>query len=80
MYQLLRFERMYTPVLLEWLYWLGIGLCVVFAIYLFAYGTPFPVLSGLLVLVAGPIILRVASELVLTIFRLLDEVNAIKNK
>ncbi|GAF12063.1 hypothetical protein JCM19046_2385 [Bacillus sp. JCM 19046] len=70
-----RLERMFTPAILHWLYWLAIGLCIVASIYLFSFGTVIPVLTGLLILIVGPILFRVFSELILAVFYMLESLN-----
>lgn len=73
-----RLDRMFTPVILHWLYWLGIGLCVVLSIYLFSMGTVIPSLSGILVLLVGPVLLRVLSELILAVFSMLEALKELR--
>ena len=66
------FRKFYTPLVIHILFWIGVGVCVVEGIGLIATGGTFRsalgIINGLLVLIVGPIGVRVLCELILAIF------------
>ena len=73
----LLFRRMLTPILLQIVFWLGVLACLITAVIDFSQhcGT-----DGLLALLLGPILVRVASEILILLFSIHELLNTIKNK
>ena len=63
----LTFRRMLSPILLQIVFWAGLVACVVTAVTDF---WDHAWLQGLLVLVLGPILVRVVAELLILFFRI----------
>ncbi len=72
MTEFLSFRKLYAPVMIQILFWIGVGVCFVEGIGMIATGGSFRsflgVLNGLLVLVVGPIAVRVICELLVAVF------------
>lgn len=72
MIEFLSFRKFYTPVAIHILFWIGVGACVVEGITMIASAGPFGrglgILNGLLVLLIGPILVRVACEVIMAVF------------
>jgi hypothetical protein len=68
----LLFRRFITPIVIELLFWLGVGLCVAEGIAMIAFsarvGNGFGIFGGIITLLVGPIFVRVACELIMAIF------------
>jgi len=83
----LKFEKMMTPIIIQILFWIGVGVCVIAGIIEIVSGINAPyggggsvVFMGILLLLLGPILVRVWCELMLVLFSIHDAVNKIKNK
>ena len=70
------FRRMLIPYLVQVLFWLGIVTCIVLAITDFSQGG---VWRGIGTLILGPIIIRMACEYVVVLFRINDTLTEIKH-
>jgi hypothetical protein len=72
----LTFEKMIAPVVIQILFWIGVVAVVISGLFtLFAASF----ISGLLIIILGPIAVRVYCEVLLVFFRILDnlrEINA----
>jgi hypothetical protein len=70
--EFLSFRRFYTPMVIQILFWIGIGVCVVEGIGMIASAATFRsglgVINGILVLAVGPISVRVLCELIMAVF------------
>ncbi len=68
----LQFKKFVTPIVIELLFWLGVGLTVANGIATIAFsasrGVGFGIFSGILMLLVGPIFVRVVCELIVAIF------------
>jgi hypothetical protein len=66
------FRKLYTPVLIQFLFWIGVGVCVVEGIGTIAQAGAFRnglgIITGLLILGVGPIAVRVICELLIAVF------------
>ena len=83
----LRFKKMMTPIIIQILFWIGVAVCVIAGIIQIVSGinTPYGgggsvVFMGILLLLLGPILVRVWCELMLVLFSIHDAVNKIKDK
>ncbi len=76
----LLFRKFVTPIVIELLFWLGVGLCIVEGIAMIIFsarvGNGFGIFSGIITLLVGPIFVRVLCELIMAIFGIHE---AVKN-
>jgi hypothetical protein len=76
------FRTMITPVIIQILFWLGVALCVIFGIgYMVIgsrYGAAGPV-YGLLILIFGPVVVRIYCEILIIFFRINETLTEIKH-
>jgi hypothetical protein len=84
--EFLLFRRMVTPVFVQAIFWLGViasivvgGLFVISSLQA-GQSAVFGVLYGALILVGGPIALRIACELLLVLFRIHEALNEIRER
>jgi hypothetical protein len=69
----LLFRKFITPIVIELLFWLGVGLCVAEGIAMIAFSAGrmangLGIFGGILILLVGPIFVRVVCELIMAIF------------
>lgn len=79
----LAFRTMVTPVIIQILFWVGVALCVIFGIGFMVvgsqYGTNGAVLKGLLLLILGPLGVRIYCEILIIFFRINETLTEIKH-
>ena len=81
----LKFRKMITPVIIQILFWIGVAGTVIAALMTMAtsfgrYGSGFAgFLGGLLMLVIGPVVVRIYCELLILMFRMNETLTEIKN-
>ena len=79
----LAFRTMVTPVIIQIIFWVGVAACIIFG--LFAIFTSIPGITikgrllGLLVLVLGPLVVRVYCEILIIFFRINETLTEIKH-
>jgi len=71
----LAFRKMITPVFIQVIFWVLVAIIVIGAIALLANGSA---LEGILTLILGPLVVRIYAEIFLVIFRIHDDVSAIR--
>ena len=83
----LKFKKMMTPIIIQILFWIGVAVCVIAGIIEIVSGinTPYGggggvVFMGILLLLLGPILVRVWCELMLVLFSIHDTLVKMKNK
>jgi hypothetical protein len=76
MQDFLKFRKMVTPIIIQILFWIGVAVSIVFGLILIVKGATadmaggMQVLTGILMLLLGPIAWRVYCELLIVIFRI----------
>ena len=81
----LKFRKMITPAIIQILFWVGvavtiIGSLVTMAVSFGRYGGGIGTfLGGLLMLVLGPVVVRIYCELLILFFRMNETLTEIKN-
>jgi len=71
MHDYLAFRRFITPVVIQIIFWIGVGVSVIRGVALIAtIGGANGIITGLIVLFVGPIAVRVACELIMAVFRI----------
>ena len=71
----LRFRKMITPVVIQILFWIGVAASVIFGFYTMFSGS---FLSGLGMVVLGPVGVRIWCELLIVIFSINDSLTDIR--
>lgn len=84
MSEFLSFRRMITPLIIQGLFWVGTGFCALAGLVMIggglsASGGGSAVLGGLVLLVAGPAVVRVYCELLILLFRMNETLSDIRN-
>ena len=69
MQDFLTFKRMMTPIIIQVLFWLGSAFYVVYGLYTMTQGG-MAIVFGLLMVILGPIFVRVVCELIIIVFRI----------
>ena len=81
----LAFRKMITPGVIQIFFWLGVVVCVIAGLAILsnsevlAAASPVPpTLTAVLVLVVGPLIVRIYCELLMVLFRIYESLRAIE--
>jgi len=74
--EFLSFRKLYTPIFIQILFWIGVGVCVIEGIGTIITAATFRsglgIVNGLLILGVGPIAVRVLCELLVAVFGIHD--------
>ncbi len=76
----LTFRTMITPIVIQILFWVMLAVCVIGALVSFGRGTGETILAGIVVLVLGPLFVRIYCELLILLFRIRDLLQEIRDK
>jgi hypothetical protein len=81
----LSFDKMIAPIIIKILFWVGSVAVIIYGLVMIIgafgkHGSAWSFLSGLLVIVLGPIMVRVWCEILIVIFNIHDSLVEIKNK
>ena len=76
MNEYLTFRKMITPVFIQVIFWIVVAVIVIAALVQFANGAP---VEGIVLLVLGPLAARVYAEILMVIFRINDNVAALRS-
>lgn len=81
----LAFRKMITPAVIQIFFWLGVLVCVIAGLgilsnkEILAATSPIsPTLTAIIVLVVGPLIVRINCELLMVLFRIHESLRAIE--
>jgi len=80
----LKFRKMITPVIIQVLFWVGVGVAVIAGLVQIGtafsrYGSAVTVLTGLLTIVLGPVLVRIYCELLILFFRMNETLTEIRD-
>ncbi len=78
MQEFISFDRMVTPVLIKIIYWLATIVVVIVGLAFFGMEDYGPV-SGVLVLIFGPIAVRVYAEMLIVLFKISESLVSIRD-
>ncbi len=84
--EFLSFRKMITPLIVEVLFWVGVGACVIAGIVSItagasrAYGGGWPVVRGILLILLGPLFVRIYCELLIVWFRILEALHEVRDR
>ena len=76
--ELISFRKMITPTIIQILFWIGVGLCILSGLVMVgtglfsSFGSGLMVFQGLLVLAFGPVAVRIYCELIIVAFRMYE--------
>jgi hypothetical protein len=77
------FRKMITPVIIEILFWVGVIVCIIGGLILITAGIKTneaqSVLSGVLLLILGPLGVRIYCEILIIFFRINETLTEIKH-
>ena len=74
------FRRMVTPILIQIIYWIATVIVIVFGLYLLINGEGSEeTIRGLLVMILGPLGVRIYAEILMLLFRMNETLTDIKN-
>ena len=73
----LNFRKFITPLVIQILFWLGVALAVIGALYVMLQGGVM-ILVGLFLLILWPLGVRIYCELLILLFRIYDELVAMR--
>ncbi len=77
------FRKMVTPVIIEILFWVGVIVCIIAGLILVVAGIKAnqaqPVGVGVLILIFGPLVVRIYFEILIVIFRINETLTEIKH-
>lgn len=77
------FRTMITPVIIEIMFWIGVVVCVVASLIMIATAGQYPgthnALKGLVLLILGPIGVRIYCEILIVFFRINETLTEIKH-
>ncbi len=81
----LNFKKMITPLIIQILFWISVVVVVIMGLIMIyqganaRYGGGSMIFSGLLMILIGPIVVRVYCELLIVIFSINDTLTNVKN-
>jgi hypothetical protein len=77
------FRKMVTPVIIEILFWVGVIACIIGGIAMIVMGSHYygsnTTLKGVLLLIFGPLAVRVYCEILIVFFRINETLTEIKH-
>lgn len=80
----LKFHKMITPIIIQIIFWIGVILCIIAGAGILISNIAAPYLGGnefligLLILLIGPLAVRIYCELLIVIFRINETLTEIK--
>jgi hypothetical protein len=77
MNEYLTFRRMITPVFIQIIFWVIVAVLVIAGIAILADGRP---VEGIVTIVVGPLLARIYAEILIVIFKIHDNVTAIRER
>jgi hypothetical protein len=72
----LAFRKMITPMIIQIIFWVGVVASVIIGLGMMGYSF----LTGLVVLVIGPLVVRIYCELLILLFRIHDTLKEIRDR
>jgi hypothetical protein len=74
--EFLAFRKMITPMIIQIIFWVGVVACVITGFG--AMGQSF--FAGLMILLIGPLVVRIYCELLILLFRIHDTLTEIRDR
>jgi hypothetical protein len=76
--EFLTFQKMITPIVIQIIFWILVVVVVIAGIVALFSGGIQGVLTGLVMIILGPVIVRIYCELIILWFRIYEQLNDIK--
>jgi hypothetical protein len=79
----LKFDKLITPSIIKILFWIGSGICIIYGFATIADGTSGyyndseGILQGILIIILGPIVIRIYCEIFILFFKIYETLQAI---
>ncbi|MBP2257454.1 DUF4282 domain-containing protein [Virgibacillus alimentarius] len=78
-----KFDKMITPTIIKIVFWIGVAFVVIGSVFTIAegmsyYGDPVNIFMGLLMLVVGPLFVRIYCELLIIMFKMYQTLTEVK--
>ena len=76
------FRTMITPVIIQIIFWVGVALCIIFGLGAIFFGSQYGnggIFWGILVLIFGPLLVRIYCEILIVFFRINETLTEIKH-
>lgn len=73
------FDKMITPVIIKIFFWLGVALSIISGIIML-FGGGVETVIGILTIIFGPLFIRVYCELLIILFKIHENLNAIRHQ
>lgn len=81
----LAFRKMITPTVIQIFFWLGVLVCVIAGLVILTNGDALaavspvpPTITAIVVLIVGPLLVRIYCELLMVLFRIYESLRAIE--
>ncbi|KAB8130783.1 DUF4282 domain-containing protein [Gracilibacillus oryzae] len=84
MQKFLSFDKMITPTIIKVVFWIGVAITVISGLgtmiagFSSFYGGGFQVFTGLLMIIIGPLVVRIYCELLILMFKMYDALQDIR--
>ena len=82
----LAFRTIVTPIIIQLVFWLGVGFCLVFGLSFilwgggdYDFGLGGSVITGVLIILLGPLAVRIYCEILIVFFRINETLTEIKH-
>lgn len=75
----LRFETMITPILIQIIFWIVVVFSVIAGIIMITDRTEPSIFSGVMVIIFGPILARIYTEILIVLFKINDHLRQIQH-
>ena len=86
MKEILNFDKMITPSIIKFVFWIASGFAILSGLIAIIsgasshYGGGAQIFSGLLFIILGPLAIRIYCELLIIFFKIHESLNTIKNQ
>ena len=76
----LKFNKMITPILIQWFFWGAFAITVISGLLAIALVDGAGRFAGVAIIIGGPIFLRICAELALVLFKINEHLAEIRNR
>ena len=76
----LKFNKMITPILIQWFFWVFVAITVIGGLLAIALVDGAGRFSGVVIIIFGPILLRICAEIALVLFKINEHLGEIRNR
>ena len=71
----LKFKKMITPTIIQFVFWIGVFVVIIAGIFMLRE----EVAAGIMMIVLGPLFIRIYAELLIVVFKINENLNEINN-